>query len=240
MRTLALLLCSLLSGGFPCLLHAEEADTTMTPPPHTVPVTVNWGAKAGFTAALSFINGFSIGGTPVKEVQNNYRVGYLAAVFMRINFGRHFLQTEASYNVNNCDITFTKPLAEAPPLGTQTGERSSISSQIYSFDIPVLYGYNFIKQGAYHMAVFAGPKIRLLWREKSDISFQNFDETDLKEELYPMGVSFTVGTSVTISPIFFDFRYDIGLLSLTKQLSGNEVHYKRRDNVLSFSLGIFF
>ena len=240
MRTLALLLCSLLSGCFPCLLHAEEADTTMTPPPHTVPVTVNWGAKAGFTAALSFINGFSIGGTPVKEVQNNYRVGYLAAVFMRINFGRHFLQTEASYNVNNCDITFTKPLAEAPPLGTQTGERSSISSRIYSFDFPVLYGYNFIKQGAYHMAVFAGPKIRLLWREKSDISFQNFDETDLKEELYPMGVSFTVGTSVTISPIFFDFRYDIGLLSLTKQLSGNEVHYKRRDNVLSFSLGIFF
>ena len=211
MRTLALLLCSLLSGGFPCLLHAEEADTTMTAPPtpQTVPVTVNWGVKAGFTAALSFINGFSIGGTPVKEVQNNYRVGYLAAVFMRINFGRHFLQTEASYNVNNCDITFTKPLAEAPPLGTQTGERSSISSQIYSFDIPVLYGYNFIKQGAYHMAVFAGPKIRLLWREKSDISFQNFDETYLKEELYPMGVSFTVGTSVTISPIFFDFRYDI-------------------------------
>ena len=240
MRTLALLLCSLLSGCFPCLLHAEEADTTMMPPPKTVPVTVNWGVKAGFTAALSFINDFSIGGTPVKEVQNNYRVGYLAAVFMRINFGRHFLQTEASYNVNNCDITFTKPLAEAPPLGTQTGERSSISSQIYSFDIPVLYGYNFIKQGAYHMAVFAGPKIRLLWREKSDISFQNFDETDLKEELYPMGVSFTVGTSVTISPIFFDFRYDIGMLNLTKQLSGNEVHYERRDNVLSFSLGIFF
>ena len=240
MRTLALLLCSLLSGCFPCVLNAEEADTTMMPPPKTVPVTVNWGVKAGFTAALSFINDFSIGGTPVKEVQNNYRVGYLAAVFMRINFGRHFLQTEASYNVNNCDITFTKPLAEAPPLGTQTGERSSISSQICSLDIPVLYGYNFIKQGVYHMAVFAGPKIRLLWREKSDISFQNFDEEELKEELYPMGLSFTLGVSVTISPIFFDFRYDIGMLNLTKQLSGNEVHYERRDNVLSFSLGIFF
>lgn len=238
MRALALIFCFLLPGCFPCLLHAEEADKT---PPSTVPVSVNWGAKAGFTAALSLINGFSIGGAPVEEVQNNYRVGYLASVFMRINFGRHFLQTEASYNVNLCDISFNKPQTETPPLGSGIiNEEASISSEIRSIDIPVLYGYNFIKQGSYQMAFFAGPKIRLLLDRKSNIIFRNFDEDDIKEELYPLGLSFTLGVSVTISPIFFDFRYDIGMLNLTKQLSGNEVHYERRDNVLSFSLGIFF
>ena len=238
MRALALIFCFLLPGCFPCLLHAEEADKT---PPSTVPVSVNWGAKAGFTAALSLINGFSIGGAPVEEVQNNYRVGYLASVFMRINFRRHFLQTEASYNVNLCDISFNKPQTETPPLGSGIiNEEASISSEIRSIDIPVLYGYNFIKQGSYQMAFFAGPKIRLLLDRKSNIIFRNFDEDDIKEELYPMGLSFTLGVSVTISPIFFDFRYDIGMLNLTKQLSGNEVHYERRDNVLSFSLGIFF
>ena len=236
MRILALLLSLVLSGSIPSMLHAEETDKT----PDKVPVTINFGAKAGFTAALSLINDFTIDGLNVEQVQNNYKVGYFASAFMRINFGQHFLQPEVSYNVNKCEVSFNKPQTADAPLGTGGNERASITSQIHSFDIPVLYGYNFIKQGPYSMAVFGGPKIRLLWNYKSDIAFRNFEEDYLEEELHRLGVSFTVGVAVTISPVFFDFRYDIGLRNLTKQISGGNVNYHRRDNVLSFSLGIFF
>lgn len=235
MRFPALLLCICLVL-LPSKLCAEDTESVSK----GTPVSVNFGVKAGFTAALSLISDFTIEGMPIDQVQNNYKVGYFSSVFMRINFGNHFLQPEVSYNVNKCDISFSKPVSEDVPVGTGRSERASILSQIHSLDIPVLYGYNFIKQGPYSMALFGGPKIRLLWRNKSDITFRNFDQTHLTEELQPMSVSFTMGVAVTISPIFFDFRYDIGLLNLTKQLSGSEVYYERRDNVLSFSLGIFF
>ena len=239
MRITALLLGLLLMGGFPVLLHAQQTEQQPASTGADA-VTINWGAKAGFTAALSLVSDFSIGGTPIKEVQNGYKVGSLASVFMRVNIGRHFLQPEVSYNVNHCDISFYKPQPEDLPLGSGINEEASISSKIRSFDVPVLYGYNFIKQGSYQMAVFAGPKLRLLLNRKSDIIFYNFDEDDLREELHRFSLSFTLGLSVAISPIFFDFRYDIGMLNLTKHLSSGDVNYRRRDNVLSFSLGIFF
>ena len=212
------------------------------------PITANFGAKAGFTAALSLLNDFSIGGTPVEQVQNNYKVGYFASLFMRINFGKHFLQPEVSYNVNQCDVSFNKPGLPSA-AGSVATTTASIESKIHSIDIPVIYGYNFIKTGPYAMSAFGGPKIRYIWRDKSDVTFRNFDQTNIHEELRPLNLSFTLGVAVTISRIFFDFRYDIGLLDMSKGVTcqpsdesetDNTIRFRRRDNILSFSLGVFF
>ncbi|HIZ00867.1 MAG TPA: PorT family protein [Candidatus Bacteroides merdipullorum] len=212
-------------------------------------ISTNFGAKAGFTAALSLLNDFSIGGVPIEQVQNDYKVGYFASLFMRINFGRHFLQPEVSYNVNQCGVNFNKPQDQDMAIGSQTSSTAYIESKIHSIDIPVIYGYNFIKTGPYAMSVFGGPKIRYIWKRKSKVSFRNFDAEDLHESLRPLNVSFTLGVAVAISRIFFDFRYDIGLLNMSKGVTYTPsteetdeyaVSYRRRDNVLSFSLGIFF
>ncbi len=138
---------------------------------------------------------------------------------------------------------------------SSTPEMASITSSIHSFEIPVIYGYNIIKEGPYSLAVFGGPKIRYIWDKKSKVTFENFDQRDIKEELYPLNVSLTAGVAVTISRIFFDFRYDIGLHNISKRISykpiydesageettlANQIRFHRRDNVLSFSLGVFF
>ena len=74
-----------------------------------------------------------------------------------------------------------------------------------------------------------------------------------KEVLF-RNLSFTVGVSVTISRVFFDFRYDMGLHNISKSVTydipadnnaadentKNEIRFHRRDNVLSFSFGVFF
>ena len=131
---------------------------------------------------------------------------------------------------------------------------SSITSSIHSIDIPVIYGYNFIKEGPYSLAVFGGPKVRYIWDRKSDIDFENFDQVNIRERLRPLNLSFTVGVSVTISRVFFDFRYDMGLHNISKSVTydipadnnaadentKNEIRFHRRDNVLSFSFGVFF
>ena len=240
-------LLAFLTVAFP--LCAQEMPAVPAAAPAPQRVTTNFGAKAGFTAALALMPGLRIDNMPIEEIQNNYKVGYFASLFMRINFRRHFIQPEVSYNVNQCGVSFHKPISPDAPLGTMDGGTASIYSKIRSIDIPICYGYNFIQQGPYAMSVFGGPKIRYIWRHKSKVTFRNFDVEDLHESLRPLNVSFTLGVAVAISRIFFDFRYDIGLLNMSEGVTYTPtpeetdeyaVSYRRRDNVLSFSLGIFF
>ena len=88
---------------------------------------VNFGIKGGFTSSLFLVSNLTLNGITIDEVQNNYKIGYFGSVFMRINFERHFLQPEISYNINRCNITFEKPAAEDAPL-----EMASITSEIHS------------------------------------------------------------------------------------------------------------
>ena len=185
---------------------------------HRKETPVNFGFKGGFTSSLFLVSQFSVNGVPIDEVQNNYKIGYFGSLFMRINFDRHFLQPEISYNINRCNITFEKPLPEDAASGARL-EEASITSSIHSIDIPVIYGYNFIKEGPYSLAVFGGPKVRYIWDRKSDIDFENFDQVNIRERLRPLNLSFTVGVSVTISRVFFDFRYDMGLHNISKSVT---------------------
>lgn len=215
--------------------------------------TVNFGIKGGFTSSLFLVSGFSIDGTAIDEVQNNYKIGFFGSFFMRINFGRHFLQPEFSYNINRCNITFGRLFPAGSPATPRMVE-SSISSSIHSIDVPVIYGYNIVKEGPYSLSVFGGPKIRYIWDKKSSITFKNFDQRNIREQLYPFNLSFTTGVSVTILRIFFDFRYDIGLHNISKRVTYDMstagqatnknakegIRFHRQDNVLSFSFGVLF
>ena len=86
------------------------------------------------------------------------------------------------------------------------------------------------------------------------MDFENFNQVDIHERLHPLNLSLTTGVSVTISRVFFDVRYDIGLHNISKSVTydipadndvagentKNEIRFHRRDNVLSFSFGVFF
>lgn len=200
---------------------------------------VNFGMKGGFTSTLFRVSSFSIGGVPVDEVQNNYKIGYFGSFFLRINLERHFLQPEASYAVNRCDIAFMLPAQEEGG-----GREASIQSSIHSLDIPIIYGYNIIKDGPYSLAAFGGPKLRYAWKHAGGITYTGFGAAEINEEVQPLNLSFTLGVAVTIAPVFFDFRYDIGLTNLSKDVivpqGASEIRFHRRDNVLSFSLGVLF
>lgn len=207
---------------------------------------VNWGVKAGFTSSLFLVSDFTIGNVNIKEVQNNYKIGYTSSIFMRVNWKRHFLQPELSYNVDRCDITFDKPQSDDFISNILPAESATISSSIHSIELPVTYGYNFIKEGPYSLAVFGGPKLRYILSGASEVEYDNFNLRNIREELHPLNISFTMGVAVTVERIFLDFRYDIGLHNLSKHVAYDAddynapIRFKRRNNVLSFSLGVFF
>lgn len=209
---------------------------------------VNFGVKGGFNSSMMLISHLSVDGHNISNIQNEYKIGYFASLFMRINFDRHFLQPELSYNINQCEIHFSAPKTDDL---IATPHQYAISSRISCFELPILYGYNFVKEGPYQMAVFGGPKIRYFWDKHSENQYHNFHQTSIMEEMYPLNLSMTMGIAVTISRIFFDFRYDIGLHNISKKLDyspnnlidvpdDEQIRFHRRYNTLSFSLGLYF
>lgn len=184
----------------------------------------------------------------IDEVQNNYKIGYFGALFMRINMKKHYIQPEVSYNVTKCEITFDKLGSQHPAIEP---DYASVQSVLHSIDFPVLYGYNVVKKGPYGMSIFAGPKLRYLWGKKNEITFSNFDQKGIHEKLYPFNISAVIGVGVNISRIFFDFRYEQGIGNISKSITYDNINsdgstgisriiFDRRDSALSFSLGFIF
>lgn len=209
---------------------------------------VNFGIKAGFNSSMFLVSDFKIQEVTIDEIQNNFQIGYFGAVFMRINMKRHFLQPEASYNISKCEISFDKLGSQHPDIEP---DFASIFSTIHSFDFPLLYGYNVVKEGPYGMSIFAGPKLRYIWGKQNSIEFENFDQKGIYERLHPFNINAVIGVAVNISRIFFDFRYEQGVHNISKSVTYDSVNadgttgvsnitLKRRDNVLSFSLGVIF
>lgn len=210
---------------------------------------VNFGARAGFNSSMYLISDLKIKDVTINDYQNNYKLGYFAAIFMRVNFQRHYLQPEISYQISKCEIVFDKLGSQLPTISP---DYASINSKINSIEMPLLYGYNIIKQGPYGLSVFGGPKIKFIWGKYNKISFDNFDQEDISEELFPLNISATVGVGVNISRIFFDFRYELGLNNISKSITHentpsntteqntDKIIFDRRESVLSFSLGFMF
>lgn len=209
---------------------------------------INFGIKAGFNSSMFLVSDFKIKDVTIDEIQNNYQLGYFGAFFMRFNWKKHFLQPEISYNISKCEITFDKLGSQHPDIQP---DYASVNSTIHSIDFPLLYGYNVVKQGPYSMSVFAGPKLRYIWGKQNDITFENFDQKGIHEQLNPFNISAVIGVAVNISQIFFDFRYEQGLRNISKSVTYDSINpdgstgvsditFSRRDNVLSFSLGVIF
>lgn len=76
---------------------------------------VNFGIKAGFNSSMFMVAELKIKDVTIDQVQNNYKIGYFGALFMRINMKKHFIQPEVSYNVTKCEITSTSSARSIPP-----------------------------------------------------------------------------------------------------------------------------
>ncbi len=209
---------------------------------------VNWGLKGGFNSSMYLVSDFKIRDVTIDEIQTNYKIGVFASVFMRMNMQKHFIQPELSYNINKCEITFDKLGSQHPDIEP---DYVSVNSTLHTMKLPVLYGYNFIKQGPYGMAFFLGPELKYYWNKRSRIQFSNFDQQEIEEKLYPFNISATVGVAVNISNIFFDFRYEQGLRNISRRVTYENITVegekeistimlRRRENVLSFSFGVMF
>ena len=102
LRTIFLL--GLLTVG--CMAFGQNYNAEKVDRPNTK--KINFGIKAGFNSSMFLVSKLKIKDVTIDEVQNNYKIGYFGALFMRINMKKHFIQPEVSYNVTKCEISFDK------------------------------------------------------------------------------------------------------------------------------------
>lgn len=241
MKRTLLLIATLIATT--CFLFGQESSQKKAERPNNR--KVNFGIKAGFNSSMFMVSEFKIKDVTIDEIQNNYEIGYFGAVFMRVNIKKHFIQPEVSYNVSKCEIVFDKLGSQHPDIAP---DYASVESVIHSIDIPLLYGYNVVKEGPYGMSIFVGPKLRYIWGKRNEITFDNFDQKGIQERLHPFNASAVIGVGVNISRIFFDFRYEQSLFNISKSVTydaigsaeTSKIIFHRRDSALSFSLGVIF
>lgn len=64
---------------------------------------INVGIRGGFNSSMFLVSDLKIKDVTIDEIQNNYKIGYFGALFMRLNMKRHFIQPEISYNISRCE-----------------------------------------------------------------------------------------------------------------------------------------
>ena len=93
------------------VLKAEEQKQSSQTEPK-----VNIGLKAGFNSSMYFTSRLQLDGQRFEDIQNNYKVGYFAALFFRFNMKRHFIQPEFTYNVTTKLSHPILPLSVPPSI----------------------------------------------------------------------------------------------------------------------------
>ena len=215
-----------------CSVQAQRKSSLLTSK------TVNWGLKAGVNALSSSYFDVYQGETIIDDVSYVNKIGFTGGVFFRVNLSNFFMQPEAIYSYSKEKYSF-----EQPSTDFSNYLKSTIGAYHYSLLVPVLAGYNVIKQDRYLFSVYLGPSFQYHYKTSFDQMSSNFiDETS------QYSINGTIGISFSISHIFFDFRYLINRPNTNVYFNDiadspeylKNVSIKKNENMLSFSCGLMF
>ena len=204
---------------------------------------VNAGLKLGFQAITYNNPTFEIDGYAYNEntIQSN-KIGYTAAPFLRVSYNKFYIQTDAAFGITRHSFDFTDTHESSIAGVTPNSPQYNLTT--YCLQVPLLIGYEFIKQEKYGMSAFTGPRTKFTFTSHDKQEFKHFSYEDLNEVLEKKVYYWEVGLGVRIYNVFFDFAFDIGLTEASKNIretkTGKEFKTKRKDNILSFSVGMIF
>lgn len=215
-----------------CCISAQEQEKNLR---------FNFGAKAGFQA-ISYNNPvFEIDGYEFDtNTLHSNKIGYTVAPFIRLSKNRIYVQTECVFGVARHSFDFKSTNTESDITPNQT----TYNLNTICLQVPIVVGYNIIQQDRYVMSIFTGPKTKFVFTAHSQQDFEHFNYYDLEEVLKKRCYYWEIGLGVKIGHVFFDFVYDWGITKaseyIVSDIENRKFRSDRRDNILSFSVGIIF
>lgn len=112
--------------------------------------TFNWGGKVGVNAALPIVKALTIDNQEMEDIRLQYKVGYQAAAFARVNIDRFYIQPSLAWQYTEGDIRFNIPQTESSlPDGTNTPMpigKNRITYKSATLEVPVMVGYYLVKE----------------------------------------------------------------------------------------------
>lgn len=209
----------------------------------------DFGAKVGFAATFPIVNSLMIDGNRVGEVNVQYKVGYMAAVFCRVNIDRFFIQPSLAWHRSEGDLYFNLPYSSSYDTQTSLYEKNDrLKMTTRSLEVPVMIGYSLVKKGPYGLSVMAGPKFKYDYK----VTYESYLADvygEYTNNRAHFGVNIATGVGVSIGRLFFDFAYEFGLNQtetdfrpVAKEATADthDLRIDKRTNVMSFSLGFLF
>lgn len=212
----------------------------------------NFGGKVGFNATFPIVNSLSVYGVEATDIRVEYKVGYIAAVFCRVNIERFFLQPSLAWHRSEGEIHFNIPeedITNGVPDINVIDPKNDLNMKTSSLELPILVGYNFVKEGPYGLSLMLGPKLKYNYKVAYTSNIANASPHEYISDSTPFGINLSAGLGVSIGRLFFDFAYEFGLNEVESDFKDkdpiapsekNNIRIDKRTNVMSFSLGFLF
>ena len=170
---------------------------------------INFGVKAGYNSSLGAndLGSITNGSYNLKSVNSEYKNGFQAGVFLRLNASKLYFQPELLYAMGkkNYDMNVTSS------DNTITGTFNK-NVTVSTVDVPLLLGYKVLDLKVANLRVFAGPKLR--FNAGSTLDFKNvtggnFNTADLQQDVKAAQLGLEAGFGVDVLMLSLDFRYQV-------------------------------
>ena len=160
---------------------------------------------------------------------------------MRLTLKRVYVQFETTFGITRHSFDF-KSIDE--DTNTLLSNQTEYNLKTLCLQVPILIGYNIIQEGKYVMSLFTGPKTKFVFTSHDEQEFKHFKYDQMEEILKKRCYYWDFGLGVKIGNVFFDFTYDLGITKVSEYIISKSDNLKftsnRRDNILSFSMGMIF
>ncbi len=146
---------------------------------------VNLGLKVGYNSSKIT--------TSLDQFNEGSVNNFLAGAFVRVNFGKIYLQPEAYFNSKGGEL---KEVVGTSPSQTVN------SFDLKSVDVPVLLGYKIVEKGPVNLRVNTGPLFSFLTSKEANST--TFDPDKLKDNYF----GWQYGAGVDIYFLSLDVRME--------------------------------
>lgn len=238
MRFAALILAALIPM---CRAAAAEADSISMRKS-----AVAFGAKAGFSSASTYLYHASIDGHNLRDYRQDTQLGNFIMLHVQYGLDKLYLQSGLGIGFNKS--TFYLDMNNQAG-GEQAPEEMCYSYRLTSLMIPVQLGYSIVNQQPYRMAVYGGPRMRILSDKLFDTSVTGIKDLQIEEKPSKLAFGMTLGMTVQIGRTFFDMEYETVLSNISDCITvtgtnGNtdipDMELDRKMGIFSFSYGFLF
>lgn len=216
--------------------------------------TFNWGGKLGVNALFPIVESLTINDVEMEDVRMQYKVGYQATLFARINLKRFYLQPSVAWQYTKGDIRFNIPQSSFENnianenLYQNLVSKNQIAYKAATLELPIMVGYYIIKEGPFALSVMLGPNLK--YNYKTHYSTNLTDQArKFEDDNTPFGIGIATGVGVSIWRLFLDFNYEFGLnevvsdfheIGNSQNVTQGVLRIDKRTNIMSFSLGFLF